>query len=598
MKISDRQLVERVRNGDVQAFGELVTRYRDMVYGLGYHLTGNFDSAQDLAQEALVQAYLKLDQLHDPNKFPAWLRQIATNVHRNIQRRQEVPTVAIEEVHEMADTQHPSEIEVVVREALSRLRKPERLAITLHYINGYSYNEIGTFLGIRPETVKTRLARARQHLREEVMAMVEDTFDKKKLPDEFTRETVETAIQKAREAHQQHRRSEAVQRYEEAIAVLDQAERSEENLRLRLNVIRHKAAEQYNEDFEEAAKGFNDALRLARQIGDRKEEAESLLLCGQLAVRLPEELKQSENLVLQALEIYREIKDLEGQIHCLEWVVQARGEAGDISGVTVHLEELLRLSQQTENMKKAVSAQAGLNALYELTDRCSLLYYLAYGCNVVEKQGVVLNRTNLAAGSVSVKKTPFESPVRMPGVFTYIDLHEKFLDSAVQLGDSWSEDIDVFTWFEGIRSTWTVRNLAERVTCPAGTFENCLLVEKTIPPLTFTEKTPPPIQQIWKDTYMPLCQFWYAPGVGLVKVFTRKEDGTENTITLKEYSITEPTIDYFPLALGNWWSFVWEDLPADHEMKELHRVVANEGDTWYLEHYHYVLGCRTEGHYG
>jgi len=192
MGLTNRQLVERARQGDPQAFGDLVERYRDMVYGLGYHLTRNFESARDLAQEAFVQVYLKLGQLRDPERFSGWLRQITTNVHHNLSRRREVTTVALEEAGEVPDPRQPSEIEVVVRDALSKLREPERLALTLHYINGYSHAEIGEFLGVRPETVKTRLARARQHLKTEVMAMVEETFRTKSLGEAFQKDVVGT----------------------------------------------------------------------------------------------------------------------------------------------------------------------------------------------------------------------------------------------------------------------------------------------------------------------------------------------------------------------------------------------------------------------
>ena len=191
MSLTDGQLVRRVREGDREAFGELVDRYRDMVYGLAYHLIGEFEAARDLAQEAFIQAYLRLAQLRDPKKFCGWLRQIALNVRRSQLRRREVATVALEaEAQPSPPNPQPSEIEVVVREALAKLRAPERLALTLHYINGYSHGEIGRFLGVRPETVKTRLARARQHLREEVMSMVKDTFESRKLPEEFTKETM------------------------------------------------------------------------------------------------------------------------------------------------------------------------------------------------------------------------------------------------------------------------------------------------------------------------------------------------------------------------------------------------------------------------
>jgi RNA polymerase sigma-70 factor (ECF subfamily) len=192
MALTDGQLVERVRSGDREAFGDLVGRYRDMVYGLGYHLNHDFEAARDLAQEAFVQAYLKLGQLRDPDRFSGWLRQITTNVHRAHQRRKEVATVTLDEAGAVRDARQPSEIEVVVRDALARLREPERLALTLHYVNGYSHAEIGEFLGVRPETIKTRLARARQHLRTEVMAMVEETFRAKSLGEAFQKDVVGT----------------------------------------------------------------------------------------------------------------------------------------------------------------------------------------------------------------------------------------------------------------------------------------------------------------------------------------------------------------------------------------------------------------------
>lgn len=187
---TDEQLVARARQGDREAFGELVDRYRDMVYGLGYHLTRDFEAARDLAQEAFVQAFVKLGQLREPGKFAGWLRRIATNLHRAQGRRRQVSTVALEAAATAADTPPPSDTRVVVREALARLRAPERLALTLAYVDGYSQAEIAGFLGVRTETVKTRLARARQHLRTEVLAMVEHEFERHALPPEFRKDVV------------------------------------------------------------------------------------------------------------------------------------------------------------------------------------------------------------------------------------------------------------------------------------------------------------------------------------------------------------------------------------------------------------------------
>ncbi len=184
------QLVECSRGGDQEAFGRLVDRYRDMVYGLAFHLTGSFEEARDLTQEAFVQAYLKLGQLREAEKFGGWLRQIAVNLHRAQARIPTVATVPLEEEAEAVPQAQPSEIEAVVREALARLREPERLALTLHYIDGYSQAEIGAFLGVEAGTIKGRLARARRHLREEVMQMVEDVFDRNALPPEFAQDVI------------------------------------------------------------------------------------------------------------------------------------------------------------------------------------------------------------------------------------------------------------------------------------------------------------------------------------------------------------------------------------------------------------------------
>jgi RNA polymerase sigma-70 factor (ECF subfamily) len=188
---TDAELVRRTRDGDREAFGELADRYRDMVYGLGYHLTRDFEAARDLAQEAFVQAFTKLDQLREPGKFAGWLRRIAHSVHRDGLRRRELTTVALEEdAHAGRSRERASEAELAVRLALERLREPDRLALTLHYIDGYTHAEIGSFLGIEREAVKTRVARARKRLQGKVIEMVEDVFREHALPPEFSKDVV------------------------------------------------------------------------------------------------------------------------------------------------------------------------------------------------------------------------------------------------------------------------------------------------------------------------------------------------------------------------------------------------------------------------
>ncbi len=72
---TDAEIITEVICGNSEAYGLLVHKYQGAVYGLCYHLTGNFADAQDLAQEAFIQAYLSLGQLRHPNSFAGWLRQ-------------------------------------------------------------------------------------------------------------------------------------------------------------------------------------------------------------------------------------------------------------------------------------------------------------------------------------------------------------------------------------------------------------------------------------------------------------------------------------------------------------------------------------------
>jgi len=175
------ELVRRARRGDRSAFGELVDRYRDMVYGLAYHLTGNFEDARDLTQEAFVRAYERLAQLQEAGRFSNWLRRITANTHRSNARRRRPRSHA----SEPGLGRDPSELELTVREALQSLREPDRLALTLHYIDGYTHAEIAEFLGHSADVVKTRLTRARARLRTEVTQMVGDAFARERLPAGF-----------------------------------------------------------------------------------------------------------------------------------------------------------------------------------------------------------------------------------------------------------------------------------------------------------------------------------------------------------------------------------------------------------------------------
>jgi RNA polymerase sigma-70 factor (ECF subfamily) len=179
-ELADATLVQRCLAGDAEAFSTLVKKYESAVYGLCYHKVGNFTDAQDLAQEAFVQAYLDLPQLRDATKFSHWLYRIASNVCTTWLRRQgrkrKIQSVplddALEEygdfIDEKASSPHDAveykELSAPVADAISALSEKNRLAVTLYYIDGLSYGEIADFLDVPQSTAKSRLNKARKKL--------------------------------------------------------------------------------------------------------------------------------------------------------------------------------------------------------------------------------------------------------------------------------------------------------------------------------------------------------------------------------------------------------------------------------------------------
>lgn len=182
--MDDASLVKATLGGDQSAFGELARRYRDAAFGIAFHRLGDFEAARDAAQEALVTAYVELPMLREPSKFGNWLYRIAT-MSASAQRRRRRVTVSIDDSgfaqypsSELSPDEAAERAEKArrVQEALSALAEADRLAVILHYVDGYSHEEIGGILGTSVSAVKSRVHRAKRHLREEMQSMVKQSL--------------------------------------------------------------------------------------------------------------------------------------------------------------------------------------------------------------------------------------------------------------------------------------------------------------------------------------------------------------------------------------------------------------------------------------
>ena len=160
---TDRELVQKARDGDRAAFATLLDRHESAVRAVARRLLGGND-AEDVVQEAFLQGYLGLDRLRDPARFGAWLTAIGVNLARmQLRARRTVP------LGEAAAEELPGEqLEIVelVRSAVAVLPERERQAVLLYYVEGLSSPEVASALGEPPGTVRVRLHRARRRLRE------------------------------------------------------------------------------------------------------------------------------------------------------------------------------------------------------------------------------------------------------------------------------------------------------------------------------------------------------------------------------------------------------------------------------------------------
>lgn len=178
---SDQQLIDATLAGDTEAYGELVRRHQDRLYHALAHTLDSTEDARDLVQEALVQAFVKLDTFQRAAAFYTWLYRIAFNLAAS-RRRKRRPRVSIDELREQsgvdpAATSDPPERRLDreeesrrVRLAMAALPEDQRQILVLREMEDCSYEQLSEMLGVPIGTVRSRLFRARMALRERLQA--------------------------------------------------------------------------------------------------------------------------------------------------------------------------------------------------------------------------------------------------------------------------------------------------------------------------------------------------------------------------------------------------------------------------------------------
>jgi RNA polymerase sigma-70 factor (ECF subfamily) len=171
-----RDLVARAQAGDSTAFADLVRQYRGLVFAVCFQHTGSFADSEELTQEVFLAAHRGFASLREPDKMAAWLQGIARNLSRMHGRRPGMDLVALPE-QEITVGGAPSairslELQNLLHEALLRVTERSREVLALHYLGGYSYQEIGALCHLPLRTVRSRLHEARAQLKAPLLEIV------------------------------------------------------------------------------------------------------------------------------------------------------------------------------------------------------------------------------------------------------------------------------------------------------------------------------------------------------------------------------------------------------------------------------------------
>lgn len=163
---------------NMPSWDDLVREHADRVYRLAYRLSGNAQDAEDLTQDTFIRVFRSLSN-YQAGTFEGWLHRITTNLFLDmVRRRSRIRMEALPEDYARVPSNtpdpeqiyHDSRLDPVLQRALDSLAPDFRAAVVLCDIEGLSYEEIGTTLGVKLGTVRSRIHRGRQAIREYLAA--------------------------------------------------------------------------------------------------------------------------------------------------------------------------------------------------------------------------------------------------------------------------------------------------------------------------------------------------------------------------------------------------------------------------------------------
>ena len=178
-KLSDIELIEQTLAGNQSAYADLVKRHQRFVFTLALRFAKNREDAEEIAQDCFIKAYRSLSAFQRQSKFSTWLYSIVYTTAMTFLRKKRVDTDSIDDENTYIQSENSSSSHDVnsaenksrsyyLNQAIAQLMPDDAAIITLFYMGEQSLDEIGKALGIEANTVKVKLFRARQRLKEKL----------------------------------------------------------------------------------------------------------------------------------------------------------------------------------------------------------------------------------------------------------------------------------------------------------------------------------------------------------------------------------------------------------------------------------------------
>ena len=602
--VTDVELIQKTLDGETDAFGELIRRYQDAVYATALQKAGNFADAQDIAQEAFIKAYRKLRTLREPAKFPSWLHTITLREYNHWRRKQR-ENIPIEELNDaqmleisnscsgisygtgqsrvpcnitprvpLPDEElERKELRQLVLRAIASLPEKVGEAVTLYYIDGFSYNEIADFLSVPASTVKGRLQTGRKQLKEEFITMVEGTLKENRPDEKFTEKVLNEIIQSAKQAREREAHDEVVQLCEKALETLGHLEVTAEHKRSEIDVLDWQGDEwlKWFGKPQDAAENFQKAFHLAKELGDEEAQAKWLLMQA-ISFSRAGDYQSMIHPVQQASAIYAELGQTQHEVIC----------AAILDLIDLLPADWERVVARSWNTGYAIHR-------YRLVRSKEALTFIA------EKrpdetwcEGYVPNRMRIGW-------TPF----RKDALITLAGQPVTILKFPAKVGDCWQGTLESRNE-EILPATRTIEAKDDTIVVSAGKFEHCLRVKTVVSEpdgADFSDR----MKIFDRRILCGVRTMWFAPGVGLIKYRHENEEGESYTIQLLNFHVDSETDgDYFPLSIGNHWKYERPTSWCNNKTIETYRIVARterSEDTEEIrngEHFHIACAAYSE----